>query len=197
MDAFKRIDNQIFEILYSLTGQYPTLDALFKALASDYFVPVGIGITLFFLWFCSPSITNRISSQKIVLTSILHMALSSFFVLVINQFVFVDRPFVNYEISPLFYPPTDSSFPSNPAAGIFSIVIQFTKTKSAKLITLVVILFLAMAICRICVGVHYPSDILGGCSLAIICTPIIAFMARNTEPVQNLFLRKLRIYNLA
>ena len=197
MDEFKRIDNQIFEILYGLTGQYPSLDTLFKTLASDYFVPVGLGMVLFFLWFCSPSITNRISSQKIVLISIIHMALSSFIVLAINQFVFVDRPFVNYEISPLFYPPTDSSFPSNPAAGIFSIVIQFTKTKSTKLLTLVAILFLAMSICRICVGVHYPSDILGGCSLAIVCTPIIAFLAKKTDPLQNLFLRKLRMYNLA
>ncbi len=41
----------------------------------------------------------------------------------------MDRPFVNYEMSPLFYLPTDSSFPSNSAAGIFSIVIQLGKTK--------------------------------------------------------------------
>lgn len=197
MDQFKIIDSQIFEILHGLTGQSASVDALLKALASDYFVPVGIGLTLFFLWFCSRTITARISSQKIVMKSISHMALSSFFVLVINQFLFVDRPFVNYEMSPLFYLPTDSSFPSNSAAGIFSIVIQLGKTKSARLITLVTILFLAMSISRVCVGVHYPSDILGGCSLAIICTPVIAFLAKKTDPVQNFFLEKLRIYNLA
>ena len=197
MDQFKIIDNQIFEILHGLTGQSASVDALLKALASDYFVPVGIGLTLFFLWFCSRTITARISSQKIVMKSISHMALSSFFVLVINQFLFVDRPFVNNEMSPLFYLPTDSSFPSNPAAGIFSIVIQLGKTKSARLITLVTILFLAMSISRVCVGIHYPSDILGGCSLAIICTPVIAFLAKKTDPVQNFFLGKLRIYNLA
>jgi len=197
MDQFKIIDNRIFEILHGLTGQSPSVDALLKSLASDYLVPVGIGMTLFYLWFCNRAVTARISSQKTVLKSISHMALSSFLVLVINQFVFVDRPFVNYEMSPLFYQPTDSSFPSNPAAGIFSIVIQLAKTKSAKLISLVTILFLAMSICRVCVGVHYPSDIIGGCLLAIICTPIIAFLAKKTDPVQNSFLGKLRTYNLS
>ncbi|MEC8891212.1 MAG: phosphatase PAP2 family protein [Chloroflexota bacterium] len=197
MDVLERVDFALFEVINGLAGQSNALDKFLSILASDYLIPVGMGLILYFSWFDSGNIEQRGYKQRIVVASITHMAIASLSILLINQLFFRERPFTANEVTLIFYAPTDSSFPSNTAAGTLGIALPFifSRTKSTGLILIGMSFTFSLA--RVYVGVHYPGDIIGGYLASLLTFPVSITILKVFRPLQDKVLKTMRAFALA
>ena len=197
MDLLEKVDFALFQIINGLAGQSNAIDKLLSILASDYLIPVGMGLILYFSWFDSGNIEQRGYKQRTVIASITHMAVASLSILIINQLIFRERPFTSNEVNLIFYAPTDSSFPSNTAAGTLGIALPFifSRGKSTGLILLGMSFTLSLA--RVYVGVHYPGDIIGGYMTSLLTFPVSITILKVSRPLQNKVLKTMRAFALA
>ncbi|MBA27137.1 MAG: hypothetical protein CL749_08505 [Chloroflexi bacterium] len=197
MDLLEKVDFALFQIINGLAGQSNAIDKLLSILASDYLIPVGMGLILYFSWFDSGNIEQRGYKQRTVIASITHMAAASLSILIINQLIFRERPFTSNEVNLIFYAPTDSSFPSNTAAGTLGIALPFifSRGKSTGLILLGMSFTLSLA--RVYVGVHYPGDIIGGYMTSLLTFPVSLTILKISRPLQNKVLKTMRAFALA
>jgi len=197
MDLLEKVDFALFQIINGLAGQSNAIDKLLSMIASDYLIPVGMGLILYFSWFDSGNIEQRGYKQRTVIASITHMAVASLSILIINQLIFRERPFTSNEVNLIFYAPTDSSFPSNTAAGTLGIALPFifSRGKSTGLILLGMSFTLSLA--RVYVGVHYPGDIIGGYMTSLLTFPVSLTILKISRPLQNKVLKTMRAFALA
>jgi len=94
----------------------------------------------------------------------------------INQLVggvwFRDRPYVHNRVHRLLPMTPDASFPSDHAAGAFAIAGSAARGRpiSGGLLAALAVI---VAISRVYVGLHYPSDVLGGMLIGLISSRIV------------------------
>lgn len=192
-------DTDVFYFINGLAGKVPVVDELFKGIANDYFLMIMFCLILVYLWFGTRDIRERQMNQLAVLTAIVGIGIVNGLVVISNLFYFRIRPFNELPadaINLLYYRPTDSSFPSNFAAVLFSIaVVIFLKNK--KYGTLLLILALTGGFARVYVGIHYPLDILGGAAIGAIAGCLAYFVIRLTKQLPVLLLQVLQIIFLA
>lgn len=189
------MDQRILDLIYSAVGKSELLDETAKLLASDYFFPVLIGLMLIIVWITGRGET-RITNQLTFFSSLLAIGLSNGATEIMNIFYFRARPFVEQHVELLFYRPTDSSFPSNAAviAIAFGTAIFF-RNRIAGVVT--IILASLWPIARIYVGVHYPSDFLGGALIGISAGVVAVAITHQLEVIPRTFVRLLRSVYLA
>ena len=120
MDRLNEIEQEIVSWLNSGIGWSNQLDDAAYLLVSDYFIPLCICFWMLALWFRGKDAAERGINQRGVLAAAIGLGLANLAVLIINQFVFRERPLAQDELATLLYPATDSSFPSNPAAVAFA-----------------------------------------------------------------------------
>lgn len=190
-------DKALFLWINALVGNAPAVDAAMAWVASDYLVPVSMGLTLVALWFIGKDAPQRMRYQIGMFTALTAMALSSLVVLISNALFFRPRPFDGLEgISLLFYQPTDSSFPSNSAAAAFAIAAAVWCVNRR----IGTVLFLAAAVygfSRVYVGVHYPADILGGAAIALVVTALTLRLRDLLMPVLVVVIKAARLFAVA
>ena len=186
------IDWTLFKLCNGLAGRWPILDTVIRVLINDYALTTALVLLLFALWFSGKSATVREQNQRAVLSAIASMLLGNVFVKALNLLFYRPRPFADHTVTLLFYRPSDSSFPSNPAAVVFAIAtaVWLSHRKMGWLLY-----FLAVLMCfaRVYVGVHYPLDIIGGAAVAVftvyftvrivfpLCQPMIALILWATK----------------
>lgn len=94
--------------------------------------------------------------------------LALFFSLIVNNLLLKNliargRPYDAIpELYPLVKKPTDYSFPSGHTAAAFSAACVFFRNLSKKFGIPLIVLAAVIAVSRLYVGVHYPSDVLVG-----------------------------------
>ena len=190
-------DKALFLWINALVGYAPAVDAAMTWVASDYLVPVSMGLTLVALWFIGHDAPQRMRYQIGMFTALTAMALSSLVVLISNALFFRPRPFDGLDgINLLFYRPTDSSFPSNSAAAAFAIAAAVWCVNRR----IGAALFIAAAIygfSRVYVGVHYPADILGGALIALIITALTLRLRDLLMPVLVAVIKAARLLAIA
>lgn len=190
-------DKALFLWINALVGHAPVIDAMMSRLASDYLVPVGMGLTLVALWFVGNDDRERMRYQIGMFTALTAMALSSLVVFICNALFFRPRPFDGLDdVSLLFYMPTDSSFPSNSAAVAFAIAAGVWCINRR----LGAVLFVAAAVygfSRIYVGVHYPADILGGAVIAVVVTALTLRLRDLLMPLLVAVIKAARLFAIA
>jgi undecaprenyl-diphosphatase len=159
------IDLWLFELINGLAGHTPVLDQVMRALVSDYVGPTLQVLGLLGFWFEGRAARGeRLENQRTVLRAIVTLALASALVALCNALYFRQRPFRYHEVNLLFYYPTDSSFPSNSAAVVFSFASAVwlqDRRWGWPLVTLAA----GFALSRVYCGVHYPADVLAGFAL--------------------------------
>ena len=190
-------DKALFLWINALVGNVPAVDAAMVWLASDYLVPVSMGLTLVALWFIGKDAPQRMRYQIGMFTALTAMALSSLVVLISNALFFRPRPFDGLDgINLLFYQPTDSSFPSNSAAAAFAIAAAVWCI-NRRIGTALFIAAIVYGFSRVYVGVHYPADILGGAAIALVVTALTLRLRDLMMPVLVTVIKAARLFAVA
>jgi membrane-associated phospholipid phosphatase len=108
------------------------------------------------------------------------------------------RPFATSGLSVhlLFYRPTDPSFPSNLAAVVFGLALAVWLMNKRMGTWLLIMAFVA-CFARIYVGIHYPSDILGGAAFGVVGVALTYFLFWAISPLVRLLKWILKALYLA
>ena len=154
------IDFLIFEKINGLVEKWCLLDnlAIFFAKYFDYFL---VFLALLFLF------KNFKKYWPMIGKAILAAILARLgFTELIRFFWHRPRPFVTHQVNLLLNTEASSSFPSGHAAFYFAVstVIYSYNKKAGFLFFLVSFL---ISISRVFIGIHWPSDILGGALIGI------------------------------
>lgn len=189
------MDETVFLWLNGFVGRAPAFDTVIELVVSDYLVPVTLTLTLLALWFSCDTAT-RSRYQYGIIAAVFAVALSNGSIEILNNFVFRDRPFVDHEVSLLFYEPTDSSFPANTAAmafGISAAVWVFNRRVGWMLLAISAL----YAFSRVYSGVHYPLDVIAGGLIGVVAAGAGHVIARLLRPLIEIVLKAGRVVLLA
>ena len=196
MATAAQVDAAVVLWLNGWVGDLPLMDALIRLLVSDYLAPVLLSLMLLGMWFGALDAGLRERQQRAVLRAMIGMAFANLATLILNQFIFRARPFVEHPLAVLFYQPTDSSFPANPAVVGFALAAGIwsgNRRMGAVAFTLASLWGFA----RVYAGVAYPSDVLFGAVLGIAVTLVVSAALHRIEPLPTLVLRLARRFYLA
>lgn len=196
MDAFLDLDADVVAWLNRGIGRVYILDRITYLLVSDYFVPLLMCFWGLGLWFHGKNLAQRVNNQKAVLAAAISLGFANLAVLLINQAVFRERPFTQYELSNLLYAPTDSSFPANPAALAFAFAAAiWWRNRRAS----VVPFFLAAlwSLTRVYNGLFFPSDVIVGGLIGLAIASLITSGIRAIEPIPTKVIKGARLLYLA
>lgn len=158
------LDYGLFRLVNGLAGRYPPLDRLAQLLVNDYFLTTLMSLVLLALWFSGNTETRRKRNQLAVLRAVISLLLANLVLKGCNLVFSRPRPFTYNQVNLLFYHPSDSSLPSNPATMGFALAVAvwLHNRKAGCLLFALAILF---AISRVYCGVHYPLDVIVGAGL--------------------------------
>jgi undecaprenyl-diphosphatase len=189
-------DKAILLWLNGWVGRLPWLDAVVRLVVGDYLVPVLLALALLWLWFSGANATIRERNQRAVMTALMGLGLANLAVEALNQFLFRPRPFMDLQVTLLFYRPTDSSFPANPAAIAFAVAtgVWLWNRRVGTSLAVIGTLF---ALARMYAGVSYPLDGIGGAAIGTAASLVAIGLLRLSEPLPTLALRLGRAIYLA
>jgi undecaprenyl-diphosphatase len=136
--------------------------------------------------------------RRVLLLSVLAAVLALGVNAVLNTFLPRPRPFLVLPAHVLVTsPPHDSSFPSDHAAVASAIAVTLLFGAEPGWGVLGLLGALVVGASRVIVGVHYPSDILGGVLVGAVCAGIALRTAAPLRPVLNYLLGVARRLGLA
>ena len=196
METLLELDGWIVVWLNQAIGHSAVLDGAGYLAVSDYFVPLAMCFWMLALWFSGPGSHARGRNQRAVLAAAIALGFANLAVLLLDQAVFRARPFTQYDLATLFYEPTDSSFPANPAAVAFAMATAVWLGNRRAAIPL---FYLAGVWClaRVYSGLFYPSDILAGGLIGAGVAWLVTLGMRRIEPVPTWVLNGARFLHLA
>jgi undecaprenyl-diphosphatase len=196
------VDEKLFIWINDLGGHIVFLDRVISSVANDYFVIIAFCLVLIGMWFGSRSAEKRSINQVAVLKSMASLGIASGFVSWANYLLVTKqmlsgtllshifnrpRPFIVFGNSVVhnFYQPTDPSFPSNFVAVVFgmALAVYVANHRVGKWLLAAAVL---SSIARIYVGVHWPTDVLGGLVFAIIGVGLTYFLFWVFKPLVRL-----------
>lgn len=164
------IDRSLFLWVNGAAGHVAILDAFFKIMAKDS--PYLFALFYIVLWFALPK--GDVDTRRALVVSVGTAVLAIVISALIGKIWYVPRPFVvlGHLDHLLIHHKADSSFPSDHAALAFSLA--FTVLRRRTWVGWVNLLAaIAVMIARVWVGVHWPTDVIGGAALAFLCSLIV------------------------
>lgn len=142
------------------------------------------------IWFCLGVIGLFFKkTRESALYSLVGLALSFIIVhLILKPWIARPRPFVTFsDLEPLITKPKSFSFPSGHSASAFAAIGGYC-SKGRPLRTFLLILFASsIAFSRLYLKVHFPSDVIVGILIGIICSYLANFMRKKaTTSIENM-----------
>ena len=187
------LDHKLLLWIAGLAGRFAPLDWLVKYLANDFLIPAAMALIGAGLWFTGKTKDERRRNQWGFIYAIVGLGFSALLVQLINDHYFRARPYVAFpqllpQVHRLFYEPTVSSFPSFPAAVTFAFAFGIW-LENKRIGGLLFCMAALMSLARVYIGIHYPSDILGGAAIGVTVTFIFSWILRLIlKPIVNLVL---------
>lgn len=182
-------DNIVLMFINGFSGHWAWLDNTMMVVSK--YGPLVFGIYLIGLWFTGDSIKEVEQNRK----QALYAFFSALLALGINQMIshawLRERPYVNHPVNRLLPVSEDPSFPSDHATGVFSIAGSLFGHTAGSTVLLMFAMLVALS--RVYVGLHYPSDILGGMLTGVIGSYLIE---RNKDRMEKPVTWLLHLWNV-
>jgi len=189
-------DLQLFRLINNLAGHNALLDDLMRLLVNEYFLTTIMSLILIIFWFEGQDGDQRERNQRAILQALIALFVANIILKLCNLRYFRPRPFVGHEVNMLFYRPTDSSFPSNPATVGFSVAAALW-LYNRRLGTLLLVLATLFGLSRIYCGVHYPLDVIAGALLGALSAYLVVRKGGFIDSLISLIIRAGRRLYLA
>ncbi|HLR10040.1 MAG TPA: phosphatase PAP2 family protein [Sporosarcina sp.] len=181
------VDMKLFEMINQFAGKNDLLDQLVI-----YFSKYGvIAFCLVFVWLWFTKRGDQFNNRQLVLFALT----IAIFTIGINKILelsfFRERPFVAHDVNLLSDKTADDpSFPSNHAGGSFALAFaMFWRYRKPG--TIFIGFAILMALSRLFLGVHYPTDVFVGMLIALIVAAIVtsqkAFFEKLFTPIIRLY----------
>lgn len=167
------IDLYLFNLINQFAGRWAWLD-YFGIFCAEYLGYVLLFVLAIFL------LINYKKYWQMVLESLIAAAFTRFVLAeIIRTIWFRTRPFISQNFVPLIIQNADeASFPSGHATFFFALAtIVYFYNKRLGIIFFIASFFIAID--RIFVGVHWPSDVFAGAILGILVGYILNWIFRN------------------
>jgi undecaprenyl-diphosphatase len=185
----------LFHLLNGWLGDHPALGDYVEDLVSYWAVPVFL-LATFSLWFLDrpgPWYRFKIACLSGLTAAGLGLLTSQ----VITHFWARERPFVAHphETVLLATPSREPSFPSDHAIAAFAIAFSVALIGGRRVGALFLAAATLIGVTRVLVGLHYPSDIVGGALIGFLSAflvfatsggrwvPIVRLLSRVTDPL--------------
>lgn len=165
-----QFDFNILMFINGLSGHIAWLDHLIANYSK--YGPLLFGAYLIGLWFTGKHSEKRYDNRKQALYAFFSVLLAMGISQMIGLMWFRNRPYIDHPVNRLVTVTADASFPSDHAAGSFSIAGSILSEHSLGGVILTVMAVL-LSLSRVYVGVHYPSDILGGMAVGLFSSMVI------------------------
>ncbi len=180
------LDRGLFFVLYSFSHQYDVVAHVISVIA-HYFIVAIILLDFFFALRI-----GHIETVRFVICSFVSILISLLCAYLIQWVIPRERPFVIYGLVPILQHDTDASFPSDyatVAAALSMSLIPRTKASTPRIVASVLTFMLPWS--RVCAGLHFPSDVLGGLALGTFVAAVIQRGYVATQPMVIEYLRKM------
>jgi len=185
MDQF---DVTVFHLINNLAGKVPAVDFIMKFFA-QYALPL---YAAFFIvaWFAlpRPDVRHRHALFVAGCAGVLALLIN----LVIAHLWFRPRPFVvlpKGTFHQLIPHPADASFPSDHVAGGFGFASASWGTAPKWISYFFTVVSVIVMVARVYVGVHWPTDVLGGMVVGILAGKAIWMISPALAPLTRIALR--------
>jgi len=176
--AITAFDKHWFHIVNGWTQISPLLNDLGKVLAK--FAPEIWALVFILMWFWPPRVQTP--TRRAVVYAVVAGVLALVINVAIGHFYYRPRPFVfePHLVHQLLAHKRDTSFPSDHAAGSFAFAVGlFYARKRTGILGLV--FAAAIAVARVFVGLHWPTDVLAGAGIGVISGLIVLALRRQLE----------------
>jgi undecaprenyl-diphosphatase len=174
------LDLALLHAINGLAGSSAALDGLMRFLANDS--PFIVALALLWAWF-KPGGQRRSRQRDAALAAVagvLGIAAAA----VIGAVHYRARPFLvpAAHVHLLITHAADSSFPSDHATLAFAVAAGLFAV-GADWGWPMLIFGVAVAFARVFVGVHWPSDVVGGAILGVLCAWVVRALAASLNPL--------------
>lgn len=156
------MDLGLYHALNGLAGESSLFDHLLRWAAQD--LPLLMAIVIAAAWFWPGLAEDRALRQRLAVYAVGAALLGLGVAQVIAHLWMRDRPYIGHTSHLLIPPSGDPSFPSDHAVGGFGLAMPFVFARR-RTGWLLLAMASILAVARVAVGTHYPSDVLGGAVL--------------------------------
>lgn len=181
-------DSTLFHALNQHAGHTPGLDSIMKVIA-QYSLEM-YAVLFVIAWFALP----RREEQKRhgLIVALFGGVIALIINAVIGAIWYRPRPFVTLH-SNIIPHPQDASFPSDHAAGAFGFTSGAWGRTAAWFYWVSLILGILVMVARVYVGVHWPTDVLGGLVVGLLSGRLARLFSRPLRVVTNIGLRLFKM----
>lgn len=187
------MDQSLFMYLNNLAFSIPKLGALAVIVAK--FGIVLYAVLLLWQWWRGSGDPNqrRRGLLLVVLAAVLALGVNAVMNVAVPRF----RPFLTLPAHVLVPRPADPSFPSDHAAFSSAIGIMLLAMGDGAWGAFALLGVVGLGTARVMVGVHYPSDILGGMAVGAASVLVVLLAQKPLRPLLNFTIAIARLIRLA
>lgn len=184
------VDEALFRWLNNLAGRSDFSDGLLRLVICDYLIPFLAVLAVAWLWFAGRGECESRRFQRAALTGFTALVICQPAVALINIAVGRPRPFEQFSaVTLLSYEPINSSFPAHPVATVVALGVVLWPV-TPRLGGAVTLLGLVLGVGRIIAGLWFPTDVLGGVALGVLCALVGGVVVGRLSRAETLIRRK-------
>lgn len=172
-------DSNLYMTLEHWHGKSALFDTLMIHIANDGLYLYAIFLLI--IWFIGRQTDNRQRLREAALSAVIAGVIGLIINIIISHIWFRTRPFVALHTTPLIHHAADASFPSDHTTGSMGLAAG-AFVFDRKIGVFFGIFSLLIGFARVYVGVHYPTDVLAGWVIGILCGYAVLANQRYVKP---------------